>query len=114
MPAFFGPAGSHGDSFDEFFTRYLQGQRVGRQGRPVDITRLLSKRTHDVIAAAARFAVERGQTEVDALHVLRTMLGEDPAAAGVRASGADPRPSSRPWTSACPLPSRGRTRRPRP
>ncbi|MGD6980745.1 MULTISPECIES: ATP-dependent Clp protease ATP-binding subunit [Citricoccus] len=90
MPAFFGPAGSHGDSFDEFFTRYLQGQRVGRQGRPVDITRLLSKRTHDVIAAAARFAVERGQTEVDALHVLRTMLGEDPAAAGVRSSGADP------------------------
>ncbi len=91
MPAFFGPAGSHGDSFDEFITRYLQGQRVGRQGRPVDITSLLSKRTHDVLAAAAKFAVERGQTEVDALHVLRTMLGEDPAAAGVCASGADPK-----------------------
>ncbi|MDI3331624.1 MAG: ATP-dependent Clp protease ATP-binding subunit [Micrococcus sp.] len=91
MPAFFGSAGSHGDSFDEFITRYLQGQRVGRQGRPVDITSLLSKRTHDVLAAAAKFAVERGQHEVDALHVLRTMLGQDPAAAGVRASGADPK-----------------------
>ncbi|HEY4615884.1 MAG TPA: ATP-dependent Clp protease ATP-binding subunit, partial [Citricoccus sp.] len=85
-----GPAGSHGDSFDEFFSRFLQGQRAGRVGRPVDITSLLSKRTHDVLAAAAKFAVERGQSEVDALHVLRTMLHEDPAAAGVRASGADP------------------------
>ncbi|WP_313816529.1 ATP-dependent Clp protease ATP-binding subunit [Citricoccus sp.] len=90
MPAFFGPAGSNGDSFDDFFARYLQGQRPGRQGRPVDLTRLLSKRTHDVLAAAAAFAAERGQTDVDALHLLRTMLGQDPAAAAVRQSGADP------------------------
>ncbi|GAA1128690.1 ATP-dependent Clp protease ATP-binding subunit [Citricoccus alkalitolerans] len=90
MPAFFGPAGSNGDSFDDFFARYLQGQRVGRQGRPVDLTRLLSKRTHDVLATAATFAAERGQTDVDALHILRTMLSEDPAAAAVRQSGADP------------------------
>ncbi|MGW9551171.1 ATP-dependent Clp protease ATP-binding subunit [Citricoccus zhacaiensis] len=90
MPAFFGPAGSHGDSFDDFVTRYLQGQRAGRPGRPVDLTRLLSKRTHDVLAAAATFADERGQTDVDALHILRTMLGEDPADNAVRLSGADP------------------------
>lgn len=90
MPAFFGPAGSNGDSFDEFFARYLQGQRAGRQGRPVDINRLLSKQTHDLISAAAHFAVERGQTDVDALHILRVMLGQDPAAAGVRQAGGDP------------------------
>ncbi|GAA1661577.1 ATPase AAA [Citricoccus zhacaiensis] len=90
MPAFFGPAGSNGDSFDDFFARYLQGQRAGRQGRPVDLTRLLSKRTHDVLATAATFAAERGQTDVDALHILRTMLGEDPANTAVRQSGADP------------------------
>ncbi|NUL45832.1 ATP-dependent Clp protease ATP-binding subunit [Cellulosimicrobium funkei] len=90
MPAFFGPAGSNGDSFDDFFARYLQGQRSGRQGRPVDLTRLLSKRTHDALAAAATFAAERGQTDVDALHILRSMLGEDPAATAVRQSGADP------------------------
>ncbi|REE04227.1 ATP-dependent Clp protease ATP-binding subunit [Citricoccus muralis] len=90
MPAFFGPAGSHGDSFDDFVTRYLQGQRSGRPGRPVDLTRLLSKRTHDALAAAAAFAAERGQTDVDALHLLRTMLGEDPAAGAVRQSGAEP------------------------
>ncbi|WP_022871176.1 ATP-dependent Clp protease ATP-binding subunit [Yaniella halotolerans] len=90
MPAFFGPAGSNGDSFDEFLARYLHGQRAGRQGGPVDLNRLLSKQTHDVVATAAKFAVERGQTDVDALHILRVMLDQDPAAAGVRQAGADP------------------------
>ena len=90
MPAFFGPAGSNGDSFDEFLARYLHGQRAGRQGRPVDLNRLLSKQTHDVVASAAKFAVERGQTDVDALHILRVMLDQDPAASGVRQAGADP------------------------
>ena len=84
MPAFFGPAGSDSGSFDEFIARFLQGQHPGRQSSPVDINRLLSKRTHDIIANAAKFAVERGQTEVDALHILRVMLSEDPAAAGAR------------------------------
>ncbi|MEV4900133.1 ATP-dependent Clp protease ATP-binding subunit [Citricoccus sp. NPDC055426] len=90
MPAFFGPAGSNGDSFDEFLTRYLQGQRSTRQSRPVDLTRLLSKRTHDVVTAAAQFALERGQQDVDALHLLRSLLGQDPAATALRQTGADP------------------------
>lgn len=90
MPAFFGPNGSNGDSFDEFVARFLQGQRAGRQGRTVDIQRLLSKQTHEVISQAANFAVQRGQSDVDALHILRVMLSTDPAAAGVRQAGADP------------------------
>src|SRR5690625_4483908 len=90
MPAFFGYTDSNGDSFDEFIARYLHGQRAGRQGRPVDLNRLLSKQTHDIVATAAKFAVERGQTDVDALHILRVMLDQDPAAAGVRQAGADP------------------------
>ncbi|MFC7403296.1 ATP-dependent Clp protease ATP-binding subunit [Citricoccus sp. GCM10030269] len=90
MPAFFGPAGSNGESFDEFINRYFQGQRTGRQGRPVDITALLTKRSHDVLSAAATFSAERGQTDVDALHILRTMLSEEPAAAAVRQTGVDP------------------------
>ncbi|MGO1885325.1 MAG: ATP-dependent Clp protease ATP-binding subunit [Citricoccus sp.] len=90
MPASFGPAGSNGDSFDEFLTRYLQGQRTSRQGRPVDLTRLMSKRTHDVVTASAQFALGRGQHDVDALHLLHTMLGQDPAAAALRQTGADP------------------------
>ena len=91
MPAFFGPAGSDGGSFDEFIARFLQGQRAGRQSSPVDINRLLSKRTQDSLTEAAQFAVERGQTEVDALHILRVMLTQDPAAAGARQAGVDPK-----------------------
>lgn len=91
MPAFFGPAGSDGGSFDEFIARFLQGQRAGRQSSPVDINRLLSKRTQDSLTDAAQFAVERGQTEVDALHILRVMLTQDPAAAGARQAGVDPK-----------------------
>ena len=90
MSAFFSPGGSNSGSFDDFIARFLQGQPIGRQSSPVDINRLLSKRTHEIITGAAKFAVERGQTEVDALHILRVMLGEDPAAAGVRQAGADP------------------------
>src|SRR5699024_3631093 len=60
------------------------------QGRTVDIQRLLSKQTHEVVSQAASFAVERGQTDVDALHILRVMLSTDPAASGVRQAGADP------------------------
>ncbi|GAA4284448.1 ATP-dependent chaperone ClpB [Brevibacterium daeguense] len=91
MPAFFGPAGSHGgDSFDEFLARFLQSQRGGRQGRPVDITQLMSKRTHEVINRAAEYAAEHGHAEVDALHILRVMILEDPAATAVRHAGADP------------------------
>jgi ATP-dependent Clp protease ATP-binding subunit ClpC len=91
MPAFFGPAGSHGgDSFDEFLARFLQSQRGGRQGRPVEITQLMSKRTHEVINRAAEYAAEHGHAEVDALHILRVMILEDPAATAVRHAGADP------------------------
>ena len=84
MPAFFGPAGSNGGSFDDFIARFLQGQPVGRQSSPVDINRLLSKRTQEILTKAAKFAVDRGQTEVDALHILRVMLEEDPALSGAR------------------------------
>lgn len=91
MPAFFGPAGSDSGSFDDFIARFLHGQRPGRQSSPVDINRLLSKRTQEIVTDAAKFAVERGQHEVDALHILRVMLGSDPAAAGARQAGVDPK-----------------------
>ena len=74
MPTFFGPAGSGSESFDEFLARYLQGQRAAQSGRTIDITRLLSRRTQEVLADAARFAVEHGHSEVDALHVLPSEL----------------------------------------
>ncbi|MBG6238547.1 ATP-dependent Clp protease ATP-binding subunit ClpC [Mycetocola sp. CAN_C7] len=90
MPAFFGPAGSGNESFDEFLARYLQGQRAAQSGRTIDITRLLSRRTQEVLADAARFAVDHGHTEVDALHILRVMVESSPVAEALRALGTDP------------------------
>ncbi|MET1052241.1 MAG: ATP-dependent Clp protease ATP-binding subunit [Mycetocola sp.] len=90
MPAFFGPAGSGNESFDEFLARYLQGQRAAQSGRTIDITRLLSRRTQEVLADAARFAVDHGHAEVDALHILRVMVESSPVAEALRALGTDP------------------------
>jgi len=90
MPTFFGPAGSGDGSFDEFLARYLQGQRAAQSGRPIDITRLLSRRTHEVLAQAAQFAADHGHADVDALHILRVMVGQAPAVDAIRHAGSDP------------------------
>jgi ATP-dependent Clp protease ATP-binding subunit ClpC len=90
MAAFFGPAESGHGSFDEFLARYLQGQRAAGPGHPMDITRLLSRRTHDVLARAAQFAAQHGHMHVDALHILRVMVEREPAADYIRHAGAEP------------------------
>jgi ATP-dependent Clp protease ATP-binding subunit ClpC len=90
MPTFYGPTGSGSGSFDEFLARYLQGQRAAQAGRSIDITRLLSRRTHAVLSQTARFALERGHSDVDALHILRVMVEQSPASDIIRRVGADP------------------------
>ncbi|MBV1781235.1 ATP-dependent Clp protease ATP-binding subunit [Paeniglutamicibacter sp. ABSL32-1] len=89
MPAFFGPSGAGNGSFEDFLARYLQGQRTSRLGRPIDITRLLSRHTHEVLTRAAQFAVEHGHSDIDALHLLRVMLETEPVGEALRRSGAD-------------------------
>ena len=89
MPASFGPSGAGNGSFEDFLARYLQGQRTSRSGRPVDITRLLSRHTHDVMARAAKFAMAHGHNELDALHILRVMVDSEPIAEMLRRAGAD-------------------------
>ncbi|TDN42773.1 ATP-dependent Clp protease ATP-binding subunit ClpC [Curtobacterium flaccumfaciens] len=94
MPAQFGPT-SGSDSFDEFLARLLAAQDTGAQrsvplGRPVDITRLLSRRTHEMLQRTAEYAVQQGQHEVDALHILHVLVRTDPFTAVVRQAGVDP------------------------
>ncbi|GAA3338267.1 ATP-dependent Clp protease ATP-binding subunit [Curtobacterium pusillum] len=94
MPATFGPTGGN-DSFDEFLARLLAAQETGAQrsvplGRPVDITRLLSRRTHELLQRTAEYAVEQGQHEIDALHILHVLVRTDPFTAVVRQAGVDP------------------------
>ncbi|MFZ7088012.1 ATP-dependent Clp protease ATP-binding subunit [Curtobacterium sp. RRHDQ10] len=82
------------DAFDAFLARLIADAGSGRQrsvpfGRPVDITRLLSRRTHEVLRASAEFAVAHGHHEIDALHLLRVLVTHEPFAAVVRSAGAD-------------------------
>ncbi|GAA4517291.1 ATP-dependent Clp protease ATP-binding subunit [Brevibacterium yomogidense] len=88
MATFFGSSGAGGDSFEEFLARLLQNQ--GHARRPVDITRLLTRRTHELLGAAGTFAAEHGHTEVDVLHLLRAMMEHDQIRAQIVATGADP------------------------
>ena len=93
MPENFIPGGAEpgdeGSSFDEFLARYLAGERA-RAARSIDISRFLSRRTQEVLQRAGRFALEHGHNELDALHILRVMSGEDPAAEAMRRIGVDP------------------------
>ena len=86
----FGP-GDNDRSDDELaaaLSRMLSGQRSS-QGRPIDISRLLSKRTHELVAGAVRYAVEHGHAEVDSLHLLRGLVLTADGERTLRAAGID-------------------------
>jgi ATP-dependent Clp protease ATP-binding subunit ClpC len=88
VPEDFTPGSDGGNSFDEFLTRYLAGERA-RSARSIDISRFLSRRTQEILAEAGRFAVEHGHRELDALHILRVMAGQEPATDAMRRIGVD-------------------------
>ncbi|MDQ0615449.1 ATP-dependent Clp protease ATP-binding subunit ClpC [Microbacterium sp. W4I4] len=87
MPNDFNQAGS--GSFDEFLARYLAGEQA-RQGRSIDLSRFLTARTQQILQSAGRFALERGQTELDALHILRMIVEDDSVSAAIERIGVDP------------------------
>ncbi|RKR76554.1 ATP-dependent Clp protease ATP-binding subunit [Frondihabitans australicus] len=94
MPENFGPtngdSSSNDNSFDEILARLLAGQQNGGNfGRPIDISRLLSRRTHELLGAARTYAVEHGHAELDALHILRVAVDEHPASDLIAFAGAD-------------------------
>ena len=83
-------AGDNGaQSFDEFLARYLAGERA-RAERSIDLSRFLSARTQEALQEAGRYALGRGQRELDALHVLHVLVGQAPARDAVARLGADP------------------------
>ncbi|MCD7100683.1 ATP-dependent Clp protease ATP-binding subunit [Pseudoclavibacter sp. 13-3] len=73
-------------SFDEFLARYLNAEQARQQARQqaaesqrsIDIGRFLTQRTQQALAEAGSYAVRRGQTEVDALHMLRVLAENAP------------------------------------
>ncbi|CDJ99292.1 Chaperone protein ClpB [Microbacterium sp. C448] len=74
-------------AFDEFLSRYMAGERA-RAERSIDLARFLSARTQDILQRAGRYALERGQRELDALHILRVIVDESPAREAVERVGA--------------------------
>ncbi|QHC65952.1 AAA domain-containing protein [Rathayibacter sp. VKM Ac-2759] len=87
MPDNFNEAGA--SSFDDFLARYLDGERA-RAARSIDLSRFLTARTQSILQAAGRFTLERGQTELDALHVLRVLVDDEAVAQAVQRIGVDP------------------------
>jgi ATP-dependent Clp protease ATP-binding subunit ClpC len=75
-------------AFDEFLARYLQGERA-RAARSVDLSRYLSARTQELLQRAGRYALERGQHELDALHVLRVLVDDPAVSQAIARVGAD-------------------------
>ncbi|GAA1752189.1 ATP-dependent Clp protease ATP-binding subunit [Agromyces humatus] len=88
MPEDFNPeAGS--SSFDEFLSRYLAGEQA-RQARSIDLSRFLTARTQGILQQAGRFALERGQTELDALHILRVIVEDEAVKQAIERIGVAP------------------------
>ncbi|OZE96501.1 ATP-dependent Clp protease ATP-binding subunit [Rhodococcoides fascians] len=64
---------------------------LGPQGpRRIDISRLMSTATQSLIGDAATFAAGRGDSELDALHVLHVMAKNDPTQDLMQRAGATP------------------------
>ncbi|MCS5720057.1 ATP-dependent Clp protease ATP-binding subunit [Herbiconiux sp. CPCC 205763] len=95
MPENFNPtegnnAEGGSNSFDEFLARYLEGERAARAGRSIDLSKLISRRTQELLAEAGQYAIQHGHRELDALHILRTVAPQQPASDAIRGVGADP------------------------
>ncbi|MER6123070.1 AAA family ATPase [Streptomyces sp. NPDC001795] len=84
-----GPQGYGSDPFEEFFRRIFgSGQRPGP--RQIDLGRLLSEPARQLVAGAARYAVEHGSRDLDTQHLLRAALATEPTRSLLSRAGADP------------------------
>ena len=91
-------------SFDEFLARYLAGEQA-RQARSIDLSRFLTARTQQILQRAGRFALERGQTELDALHVLRMIVEDDAVVRAIENIGVTAKQIIEAVESRLPMPS---------
>ncbi len=90
MTGFFGPGGFGSSPFDDFFARFMGQQGGSPRPQRVDITRLMTQQTQELVAAAARFAAEHGSRDLDAHHLLWAATQTDTTRAMLERAGANP------------------------
>ncbi|MGW3470614.1 ATP-dependent Clp protease ATP-binding subunit [Saccharopolyspora sp. NPDC000995] len=86
MATFFGPAGG---PFDEYFARFFGADDAAPGSRRIDITQLMTEQAQQLLSGAARFARDRGQTDLDALHLLWSAVHETPTREQLAQVGVD-------------------------
>ncbi|MDL5157735.1 ATP-dependent Clp protease ATP-binding subunit [Actinomycetospora termitidis] len=87
MTSAFGPGGPGSGQFDDFLARFLGGSPRGAQR--IDITALMTEQARGLVGTAAAQAAERGNTDLDAWHLLIAGLQVAPLRALVEGTGAD-------------------------
>ncbi|MEU1789323.1 ATP-dependent Clp protease ATP-binding subunit [Streptomyces sparsogenes] len=86
---FTGPRGFGPDPFGDFLARFL-GSGTPPGPRQIDLGRLMSGATRQLVAAAAAYAGDHGSTDLDTEHLLRAALTVEPTRSMVARTGADP------------------------
>ena len=77
---------------DESLGRYLGSGPGGARGpdRRIDLTRLMSAKARELVSVASQQASERGDTDLDSLHLLLAATRLEPAREWLGRSGVDP------------------------
>ena len=90
MTGFTGP--DDPDASDESLSRFLGSGPAGPRGpaRRFDLTRLMSAKARELVSAASQQATERGDTDLDSLHLLLAATRLEPAREWLGRSGVDP------------------------
>ncbi|RRO19948.1 ATP-dependent Clp protease ATP-binding subunit [Saccharopolyspora rhizosphaerae] len=86
MATFFGPVGG---PFDEYFARFFGAEDATAGSRRIDITELMTEQAQQLVGEAAKFARDRGQSSLDALHLLWSAAKQEPTRAQLEQLGVD-------------------------
>ncbi|GAB3686241.1 ATP-dependent Clp protease ATP-binding subunit [Saccharopolyspora tripterygii] len=86
MATFFGPVGG---PFDEYFARFFGPDDAASGSRRVDITELMTEQAQQLVGEAAKFARDRGQGSLDALHLVWSAAKQEPTRAQLAQLGVD-------------------------
>jgi ATP-dependent Clp protease ATP-binding subunit ClpC len=86
---FWGGGGFGGDPFEEFLARFFGGVQ-GRPAGRIDLGRVMSQESRDLLRVAAVKAAELGSADLDTEHLLWAVCQHEPLRAWLARAGVDP------------------------